>query len=230
MIKKLILTQCFFILCFFIAQGENITREKKVPIGILSRVEVKNNQIYAILDSLLLYSNDCIFTKCNLPYLLTISTYIDDNNPRLVFSSYHESTFHFIDEFSFDRYKYYFHYKNHLVIIAPSTDFLSIYFSQFFIETTEKQLFYCLEDNFDNHITLSFVCLSYFYKNNTFVPIEKTFCNSYSIDGDYYRVRKKDTWRRIAKRFNTTTKKLKLYNGTRKKFKLQKNMRIKVVP
>ena len=219
-IRKVLLVFSFTICLFAFGQTN---RENMVHLATLPRLEVINEQIYQLLDSLILYNKDCIYTILGKPHLFRITSPIRGNDTLIGVDSFQYLS---TDLWNKDGWTGYFYYKNNLVVIA-SFDI----FSLFFRNTSDIQEFYYKRYDwrtdfaeFDN------IDLVYYYTRNTFIPKSKSLC---ADTHPYMHIaQKKETWKSIANLYGITIEELKLLNKTKKNKlpKLRARMKVKITP
>lgn len=210
--------------CLFTLYGQT-NSEKMAHFSTLPRVEVINEQIYQLLDSLILYNKDCIFTILDKPHFFEMASYKREGDSVIIYvGSWQYFTFYLTSN---DDFTGYFYYKDNLVMICKTFDI----FSLFFKNTSDTQEFYY--KRYDSRKDFAYydgLKLTYYYINNAFIAKFKSLC----MDASPYLhiVRRKETWKSIANRFGITVKELKALNKTEgnKLPKLQAGVQLKITP
>jgi hypothetical protein len=223
MVKKILLLFVFNI-CFITLHGQTDTTKK--IFAILPQLKVTNEQIYQVLDSLILYNENCIYAIRNKPYYLKINLYKKGNDTVDIYvESWQYNSLSSLVERDFDNA--YFYYKNNLVLVGIS-DVISIFFKK----TDDLQELY-YEDYYSYlawHFHLpELMSLKYQYVNNVFIPVNKCLCTGLPY---YYPVTRQggilDTWESIASCYDTTVEELKSLNKKKGKKPLKSGDVIRV--
>ena len=219
MIRKILLVFSFSIYLFALGQTN---RENMIHFATLSRIEVINEQIYQLLDSLILYNKDCIYTVCSKPYFFEIVSYKKENDTTIIYTS----SCQYFSTTLWDKNDWagYFYYKNNLVVIGRFE-----IFSLFFKNTSDTKKFY--HKKYDRRKDIAYydyLGLEYYYIKNEFIPKFKSLCAETSPY--FHIVRKKDTWKNIANRYGITIRELKSLNKIEKNKlpKLYERMNVKI--
>jgi hypothetical protein len=189
-----------------------IDTNKKVYFKTLPRLEVKNEQIYQLLDSLILYNKECIYTIHNKPYYFEINLYNESDGISIIVSSYQR---YYFMKWVHDKVGC-FYYKNILVIVC-SSDILELFFEK------EKDMIdiYYFKDYmpYSRYDGLGNECMyiEYKYINNQFIPKHKFLCEKSTPY--YHKIKKDETWEKITENYGITIEELIALN---KRIKIKK--------
>lgn len=218
---------CLFLFCdFTIVNGQNIKEldeQEYIFFGSFALLEVKNDQIYKLLDSLEIYTNACSidFKSCSPIIVL----HVVDNDTLFFFEALQDISLFIKIK---DPYKYYFYYKDRFIYV-----FLFVDFSLFFNSPIRDY-----DDVFDVvylHYPLSQiqtidektdelknVSLRYLYKDNIFQLQQKGLYRN-NCDYSITDVCEKKAWKRFAEKYNMTKKQVKSFTYNSKyKINLEK--------
>lgn len=188
-----------------------IDTSKMIYFKTLPRLEVVNEQIYQLLDSLILYNEDCVYTIHGKPYCFYVILNKkggDTINIKLESNQY--------DNIWLESYANWigcFYYKNILVGV-DSSDIVSLFFKK----TSDMQDIY-----YEKSILYfrpygkgyEFMYIKYDYINNLFIPIDKYLCQESSPY--YHKIKEGETWEKITEDYGITIEDL-----------IAKNKRIKI--
>ncbi len=210
MIRKILLIFCCSLYIYTLSA--QIDTNKKVYFKTLPRMEVKNEQIYQLLDSFILYNEKCIYTIHNSPYYFDINLYNKSDGIIIILGSYQRTCF-----MKWDHDKVgCFHYKNILVIVH-SSDILDLFFEK---EKDTVDIYY-FEDYmpYSRSDYLGDECMYIEYKcvGNQFIPKRKFLCQE--LSPYYHRIKEGETWEKITEDYGITIEDLISLN---KRIKIKK--------
>ncbi|MDL2262580.1 LysM domain-containing protein [Bacteroidales bacterium OttesenSCG-928-I21] len=185
-----------------------------IYLKTLPRLEVINEQIYQVLDSLILYNENCVYTIHNKPYFFEINLK-ESKNDTICIKLSSKQYYVWMDYET--NWIGYFYYKENLVMVKPS----DIYFL-FFKKTSDiKNIYY------EKHIIYlrpyskiyERMEIEYSYIDGVFIAGNKFLCQEASPY--YYKIKDGDTWGKIMKDYGITEKNI---------ISLNKRVKIKKAP
>jgi hypothetical protein len=206
-------------------EKEYLSRTYNLPDSLTYQViEIVNPIIYEMLDSILELSKACIFNIHEQPCRYNFYSFLKEDTTFFLF--YAEQ---YDDNFYSDNYaiypdnhdKYCFVYKEVCFtgynLFPP--DSVSNYFSDYFRLTDKKkklniyfpntEIYYCKPEN-PVFLFIDYTYIRYVIYNNAIVEIETRPCQN--IDVIYHTVKRKETLKELAEKYNTTEKHIRTLN------------------